>query len=254
MNLKSLFKKRNYLYLYYKYKSYPSTVNKFPNDYEGYESFKDILNYIAIEKFEKIVAVASGPSATKIEYSDNYLYLCTNSSIELVKNKVNYIYSVSDEFYLYKYLNSFKEDRYWLSTFFYFFLNSASEPKKNVISKYLTSTSRSRKEFLIINEKNSFNSDNFYSDIHEVFVKWDYDHFGVNSGFNNLVLAAVVASFTDLPLVSYGLDMGVGGECYFNKASSLGRSIKGDFSKEKVAEFLEILKNEVVFENKSNFK
>ncbi|MAO38232.1 MAG: hypothetical protein CMP12_20455 [Zunongwangia sp.] len=254
MNLRSLFKKRNYLYLYNKYKSYPSTVNSFPNDYSEYESFKDILKYIAVENFEKVVAVASGPTAKNIEYNDKYLYFCTNNSIELVKNKVNYIYTVSDEFYLYKYLNSFKEDQYWVSTFFYFYLNSASESKKNDISKYLTNNSRSRKEFLITNEKNSFNSDKINSDIKEVFVKWKYNHFGVNSGFNNLVLSSIVANFANLPLVSYGLDMGEGGQYYFNKPSSLGRSIKGDFSKAKVTEFLKVLNNEVTFENNSNFK
>src|SRR5690606_30035872 len=84
---------------------------------------------------------------------------------------------------------------------------------------------------------------------------FNYQHFGVNSGFNTLVFAAVMALKAGKPLESYGLDAGVGGEKYFHKNSTLGLNIKKENTKSKITEFLlAISKSDLMFVNHSNFK
>ncbi|UAB86178.1 hypothetical protein INR75_09360 [Zunongwangia sp. SCSIO 43204] len=254
MRIKSIFNKRNYIHLYHKYKAYPNSVNCFSFNHE-LDCYKGLLESVQINKFEKVIAIASGPSSKKVILNDKNLYFCCNNSIQLLKESgCYYLYTLSDDYYVWKYLKTFEKDNYWLSTIFYFYLSKSTIKKRNLIATYLENYSRGKPEVLVTNDTKDLNSNRIYSDIQSVFEKWNYKHFGVNSGFNNLVLAAVAAHFLDLPLISYGLDMGIGGEEYFDHKTKLGHSIKGDFSKRKVYEFISIVDKEIDFENFSNFK
>ncbi len=255
MNIKSLFTKRNYIHLYHKYKFYPKTVSTPANQFSHFSSFQHILDYIEIEQFDKIVAVASGPSSNHIDWNENTLYFCCNNALKLVeKSQCKFVYTVNDDFYLYKYLKTFEASENWLTTLFYFYVNDHTRYKRNLIWDYLNTYKREKIEFLITNDSNNINSKSLNDSLIDVFSKWGYEHFGVNSGFNNLVLAAVAANYSNLPLASYGLDMGIGGEKYFDVSTTLGKSIKSDFSKTKVLEFLNIIQENLKFSNYSYFK
>ncbi|MGB8704597.1 MAG: hypothetical protein WCD31_06185 [Gillisia sp.] len=61
----------------------------------------------------------------------------------------------------------------------------------------------------------------------------------MNSGFLILVFGYMLAYYGGIPLKIYGLDLGEKEEAYFNKQVKLGKTIKSDFTKKKVREFLE---------------
>lgn len=241
MNLKSLFTKNNYIYLYNLLKPYPKSVFSEPKDNSGFNSLNEIIEYIELKKYDSLTVVACGPSANYIKNTDNSLFLSTNRAIELT-DIYPFIYMVADPFCLVNYIKNFKTNKNWKGTFFWYYTNKQKSKAIEIklLKKYLSSYSRERREFLITNT----NRHNELQSVHQEIVafckeKMDIDYFGVNSGFQILVFGYVLAYKSNITLKVYGLDLGEKKEAYFNKEMKLGKTIKSDFTKRKVNEFLE---------------
>ncbi|WP_158837989.1 hypothetical protein [Polaribacter sp. L3A8] len=257
MKIKSLLNKRNYEFYYNIIKLYSMSVRRVPKNYDNYTELSNIIKYFDVDKYDKIAVVASGPSSKNIVLNNDTLYFTTNAAISLV-NKKDYVYVVNDSYYLIKYLKSFKESENWKGSVFLYATNEGREKEYGVklLYKYLKSKSRTKREFLITNNetKPALNS------VYEEFImyiknKLEIDFFGVNSGFIALALAYVLSDMCDKKLEIYGLDLGENGEGYFNKKITVGKSIKGNFTKNKVGDFLDkiySINNKV--SNKSYFK
>lgn len=239
MNLSSLFKKRNYIFLYHTLKRYTNSISK-PEDYLFYNSLISLTEYFKISNYNKIVVVASGPSAANMTLEEDAIYFCCNDSMEIVKSRPH-IYVVHDKFYLTKYLKSFKATDKWQGTLFWVYDNNS---KANLTSfqrvyRYITKRSRVKREFLITNFTYQNSSKLLNSElIMSLKNDFDFSYKSINSGFNTLLIASVIALKSNKRLEIYGLDMGAGGDKYYNKKAFIGKSIKGDANRGQVEIFL----------------
>ncbi|GGF08497.1 hypothetical protein GCM10011518_17150 [Flavobacterium limi] len=225
-------------------------------DYSDYDSLDDLSNYFKIADFKKIVVVASGPSAKKIVPEKDALYFCCNDSINIVKS-MPHVYVVHDPFYLTLYLKSFMASEKWLGTIFWIIDNN-SKVNSNSFEKvlhYILRKHRNKREFLITNYKYNKSSELLHKELTESLKEdFNFTYQSINSGFNTLMLAAVLACRKNKVLEIYGLDMGIGGNQYYNKKASIGKSISGDHNKEIVKDFLnQLYKRKNKIYNASNF-
>lgn len=241
MNISSLLKKRNYEYLYNIIKPYPKGVKNTPKDYSEFSKLSDIIAYLDVSSYDKIVVVASGPSSKTLTLEDKALYFTTNKAIALVKD-YNHAYIVNDSYYMSTYLKRYKPTETWKGTFFWYTTTPAMRENTviKMLYKYLGNKSRARREFLITN----VDEGKALPTIHEELItfvkdKLGINYFGVNSGFVTLVLAYIIADLTNKNIEIYGLDMGEKGEGYFDKKVTVGKSIKGESTKKIVGEFLD---------------
>jgi hypothetical protein len=256
MNLFSLFNKRNYIYFYHSLKPYSRSVKRGIQDYSNYDSLDHLEEYFQIADFKKIAVVASGPSAAKLVPDQETLYFCCNDSINIVKT-MPHIYVVHDPFYLMKYLKSFLPTDKWMGTVF-LIMDNNSKINYNSFEKvlhYILRKQRKKREFLITDYSYNKSSELLYNELIKIIKEdFGFSYQSINSGFNTLMLAAVLACKKDKPLEIYGLDMGVGGEEYYNKKASIGKSIKSDNNKKIVKEFLnQLYKQKNKIYNASNF-
>lgn len=240
MRIKSLFVKRNYVLLYNIIKRYPANVKSQVKKYDDYIELSKIIKYFEINKYDKIVVVASGPSSRNIVFDEKALYFTTNAALELVDER-DYVYILNDSYYLIKYLKTFKGSNGWKGTIFLYSATKNKEKEYGIkfLYKYFKNKSRSKREFLITNSKiaPSLNS------IHEEFIKYikdklDIDFYGVNSGFATMAFAFVLSDICNKKIEIYGLDLGEKEEGYFNKKVEVGKSIKGDYAKKNISNFL----------------
>lgn len=254
MNFFSLFNKRNYKLLYYKIKRYPKTVRKKNIDAKEFESVKNLIKYFNIKDFKAIVVVASGPTSKNISFKEDVLYITTNDAIKLVSS-YNFIYILQDPYYLIKYLKSFKGRKFWNGTIFFIENNISNKKTFLSIKKYLRKKIRNKREFLISNIKDFEYDNNIFEEFNSVLVNnINFEYEAINSGFMCVQIAYVFSILSNKPLHIYGLDMGIGGDTYFNLESELGKSIKSDVNRKKVAKVLKAMytsKAKII--NKSNF-
>ena len=255
MDYKSLFRLRNYQHFFHRIKPFPASVRKEALDYSEFKDLNDLIDYLEIKKYRKIVVVASGPSAAKLPKEQGNIYFSCNDSLQLVQD-LNHVYMLYDMFYLIRYLKTFKGGNGWKgSIFWYNFNNPHSLKIYKITRKYLSRYSRRKREFLVTN-RSAEDLQPLYEEVETLLQEvFNYRHYRVNSGFNTLVFAALLAYLADKPLEVYGLDMGVGGDAYFDKKSPLGRSVKSEKNRELVAVFLDKLySSKVDTKNFSNFK
>ena len=253
MKLKSIFNKRNYKYFYYSIKKYPKHVKNIKTDNSDFVNFDKLVKYFELNNFKNFAVVASGPSSKEIIFQKDVLYFCTNDSIELVKD-FNYVYIVQDLFYLTKYLKTHKGEHGWRGSIF-FLENIMLNRKSHIISKtYLENKSREKKEFLISNFINNNNSSRLFNEFLDKLKDVGVNFKSINSGFTCVQMCFLFSIITDKKMTIYGLDMGFGGEEYFNKKQKLGKSIKSNNNREKVREVLKSIYNsDVKVCNMSNF-
>lgn len=255
MKLSSVFNKANYKTIYYLLKPYPKGVKNGGVDYKGIESLKDIVAYLNIDAFEKLVIVASGPSSRNIEFSDKALYFATNDAMKLVKDH-NFVYLVNESFYRLRYLKTFVGKENWKGTFFWFAStrDNLKASGTQLLLKYIKLKHRTKKEFLITNTEDCPLLP-VHKEITE-FLKTELDikYYGVNSGYVMLVLVYCMAYISNKPVEIFGLDLGEKEEGYFDKKVEIGKSVKGDKAKEVVGTFLtKVYKREVPVINHSYF-
>lgn len=254
MNLFSLFNKRNYKYFYYKIKRYPKSVSKKAIGFKEITTIDDLINYFEIQQYKSIAVIASGPTSKNISLEKDVLYITTNDAIKIVSN-ANFIYIVNDTFYLTRYLKTFKADSFWRGTIFFIENIPSNIFLFSKIKKYLATKSRTKKEFLISSIKDNEYKNNIFDEFDRILKeKLGFSYEAINSGFMCVQIAFVFSTITKKPLYIYGLDMGVGGDVYFNAKSELGKSIKSDINRSKVEKVLNAMyKTQIKIINKSNF-
>ncbi|MGI0107845.1 hypothetical protein [Salinimicrobium sp. WS361] len=255
MDFKSLFRSRNYQHFFHRIKPFPASVKKEQLDYSEFKDLNAVIEYLEIKSYKKIVVAASGPSASKMSNEQGSLYFTCNDSLRLVQD-LPHVYMLYDMFYLTRYLKTYEGRSGWKgSIFWYNYNNPHSHKIYRLTCKYLNHYSRKKREFLITN-KGEEDLQPVYNQVETLLLEaFDYRHYRVNSGFNTLVFAALLAYLENKPLEVYGLDMGIGGDKYFNKDSPLGRSVKSQKNRELVGVFLDKLyKSKVETRNFSNFQ
>jgi hypothetical protein len=173
-----------------------------------------------------------------------------------VKHK-NFLYVVHDPYYLTIYLKSFTGYSSWKGTIFWILNN---ESKINFISfqkvlQYLSKKSRAKMELLITNFSYNQNAKALDDALKSYLVStFDFQYQSINSGFNCLLLAGILGHLNTISVEVYGLDMGDGGDTYFNKKGSIGKSIKGENNKLIVKDFLQkAYQSTMKITNYSNF-
>ena len=216
MKLKSFFQKRPYQYLWAKYFPFyiRARIQKTPTS----KCFIDIIKNLNQLNFDRLVVVASGPSARNVKLSDNCLYLCTNNSIDIVK-KQKFIYFIQDKYIVLRYLKFFKPNAQWQGTFCLVNNNDFEGNKKvyEYVSKYLKKYSRSKGEYLISDFNKTSLANTWFEELNSFLEKeFDYKFESLNSGFSLLILSVYIAFILDKPLEVYGLDFGYGGKEYFD--------------------------------------
>lgn len=239
MNLKSIFKKRNYKYLWYLLKPYPNSVKR-RDSFLSISTIDKLINALEVARFEKIVVVASGPTAKQMIKCENNLYISTNNAILLTKD-VPFIYIVNDSYYLMRYLKTFIGPKKWLGTIFWYFSTPSMLRNKSHLKliQYLETKRRNKEEILITNSDDSVAQSDLHREINGYLKKTiDFDFYGVNSGFVAVVIGFVLSHYSSKPMEIYGLDMGLKGGGYFNSGQELGKSINSDSSKSVVSDFL----------------
>lgn len=256
MNFKSIFKKRNYNYIFQLIKPFNSTVSNIATDISQINDLETLSTYFDVAHFEKIVVVASGPSSNKMKLENNALYICTNNSLQLVK-KQSFIYIVHDPYYLIRYIKSFYIYPFWKGTIFWIINNNS---KINNISykkafHYVIKKSRLKKEILITDFEYHANSKNLNILLqHYLESKFNFQYKSINSGFNCVLIGCVLSHFNKIPIEIFGFDMGVGGNMYFNKKATIGKSINGENNKMIVKDFFQkAYQSDINIINYSNF-
>ena len=144
MKFKALFNKRNYIHFYHLIKPYPKNTELIGLDYSDFKNLRSLIQYFEIKKYKKIVVVASGPSANKLLKDPTSLYFCCNESIKLVED-LDFIYMLQDPFYLMRYLKTFKGQKNWKGTVFWFYYNDSSRKMYDLIVSYLIKKSRKKR-------------------------------------------------------------------------------------------------------------
>lgn len=256
MNFKSIFKKRNYNYFFQLIKPYNDSVRNIPTDISEINDIDKLSDYFDVTHYKKIVVVASGPSSNKIRLEDDALYICTNSSLQLVK-KQSFIYIIHDPYYLTIYLKSFPGYQFWKGTVFWIVNNNSkiNNTSFQKVFRYLLKKSRIKKEILITDFDYNENSKTLDKSLKTYLKsKFDFQYKSINSGFNCVLIGCVLSHFNNIPIEVFGLDMGEGGDVYFNKKANIGKSIKGENNKIIVKDFLlKAYQSDINIINYSNF-
>lgn len=239
MNFKSIFKKRNYQYVWYVFSPFfPKVKNR--QSVNRFETLEHVIkDFFKDVQFDHLVVVASGPSARKLELSNSDFYACTNNSITIVK-KYRFFYFIQDKFIVLRYLKRFFNAPYWKGTFCIVNDNGYKGNKDvhELVSKYLKRYQRTEKEYLIsdINHEEPFSS--YYEEIKK-FLKseFDFEFVTLNSGFSLLLLSTYIAKVLNKPMKIYGLDYGEGGNEYFDGGKIDEHCSYADANKNIMGEF-----------------
>ena len=169
MTIKTLFKKRVYEYLFYRYLArYKNTKKvKSPN----YITLEDFIKAIPSD-FEEIVLVASGPSSKLLKKNPKHLYLCTNNSVDIV-NDQSFIYFIQDYFFTLRYIKNHFPHKKWIGTFCLTNENGYEGNRKvhQVVKKMLTKFKRSQNELLISDVYKEEPFDKSYKEFDDFLIK-----------------------------------------------------------------------------------
>ncbi len=187
---------------------------------------------------EKIVVVASGPTAKDVVLESDNFYLVCNSAYALVKN-VDSLYYVHDGFFIRKILaqTHFLKDQQELLFFYYQDVIDGKD------QDFLLAKIR-----LLTNKVYYFMSKEVHDANYQFFTQF-YLERGLpikvqNSGVFILLFGYYLASVMNKPLEIYGLDLGVGGAIHFDNKGVVGKSVLKDGVKANVERYLSFMYNE----------
>ncbi len=192
---------------------------------------------------KRIVVLCSGPSANKAKFSENCLYLVTNSGYSLV-NDFDFLYYVNDGFFVKKVLATqasfLKRNQ---KIFFYY--QKSKEHDKGFQFLFKNYKLLGNKKIFLINELDSnVNATTNIEDFHQFYYDRGLPIKVQNSGMFLLLFGYMLSVKMNLPLDIYGLDLGVGGEMHFNKKGVVGKSVLNNRVKENVEMYLNYMYSE----------
>ena len=208
----------------------------------------------AIVGKKNIVVMCSGPTANRMQPSQDDFYLVTNDSYKLVQNQ-DFLYYVHDGFFIRRFFaNQPLCDNHDKSIFLY---RSLNKPHLGNFKHFLKRKRHlSNQNFVISDfEDNVAHANDNYDDFHNFFEKHQIHTKIQNSGIFLLLLGFYIAYHNDLNLKIYGLDLGLGGKVHFEKGGFIGVSITHDRvkvnTKLQLDRMYQILGNRI--KNHSNF-
>lgn len=240
MNYKTFLKKRVYKFLFYKYLPFYKGAKKIKTLNNKKFTLVDIINSLEDDHIENLVLVASGPSSKKLELSDRDLYLCTNNSINLVKNH-RFLYYIQDYYFTLKYLKTFSTFKKWKGTFCIVNDDGYQVNKKvfDLVRTYLSKYKRKKNELLISDIDKVSPHLECYNELND-FLKKEFNctFFNLSSGFSILLLIVFIAEKLNKPIKVYGLDLGFGGNEYFDGKKISEHCSFSDSNQEKTRDFL----------------
>lgn len=216
------------------------------------QSLSDLL-----EEFKhknKIVVFCSGPSAKKATIEKNALYLVTNDGYRRMLNEdIEYLLYLNDQYTVRRILanNSiYKKNQKVL-----FFYSSSILHQDGW--RYLENKVHLLKEkslfFLLDNKRYPKARQNFL-EFEQFYHKENLEVKIQNSGMFLLLFGYYLAKELELPMEIYGLDLGLGGNYYFDSKTSPGKSVTRDRVKVNVKMYLDhIYTNHFEVKNFSNF-
>lgn len=209
----------------------------------------DILN--TYKNKERIVIVASGPSANAINLNKGYLYLTSNTGNRIVE-EYDFLYYLNDNFYINRALaGSFL--RPGQEILFFYTNTGLHKTGLGYLLKYLMLLGDKKMYFISENIKDVDAIDNF-KDFQKFYNERNLPVRVRNSGVFLLLFGFYLAHQMSLPVDIYGLDLGMGGNVHFDKKAVVGKSVTSDKVKIDVKMYLDhIYANCVDVKNYSNF-
>ena len=261
MNIRNIFNpyllKLNLSTFYYQYLSPFSNYHKVDSSRKDY-LLKDFIN--ELDKFERIIVVAGGPSSLNLKSNNDALYLAMNKSFTLVQN-LPFIYFVTENHFLYNYLKCGFKSNNWMGTIFRFELSTLSSnslKSLQYIIDYKKKYVRNKPEILctdFIDKNKDYNKnfndiEFFFNNIVGIKLK------SFNTGFSAVSIAFFIAHTLNIPLEIYGMDFGVGGKVHFDNTEMKSLSVVGSRIKRKYTELYKKIKsqNKIEIHNHSYFK
>ena len=218
-----------------------------------------------VRKFNKLIVIASGPSAKKLQLDSNSLCITTNSSYLILDENSNFIHIIKDLNYLRKFLMfglKYKPVAVIID------VNTHSNGKGlgakaiKLVNKYY---GRRKYDYPVVVTDNEnilkINKKNYRNDLSEFMAKHKISRKGSNSG--ELIYAyGVWLSFLNQikTLEIYGIDAGEGGQVHFDGRTTAKNHVAfrdkqkkamGDFFEECQSKFNHI-KNYSNFKNNTN--
>lgn len=215
-------------------------------------SLIELLNEYKEKK--KIVVFCSGPSGNKVTINKDCLYLVTNDGYKrMINEDVEYLLYLNDQFCVRRILAC--NSVYTINQKIIFYYSDSIlhqkgwkyiEDKVHLLDKLSLFFLLNNTEYPVA-QKNFMKFESFYKQKNlEIKIQ--------NSGMFLLLLGYYFAETLKLPLEIYGLDLGVGGNVYFNSNASPGKSVTRDRVKVNVKMYLDyIYRNHFDVKNFSNF-
>lgn len=235
--LKRIFRLSNYyrsLLLFYL--KYASRQKKFKKP----ASFSNLLD--SIGNPNKIIIVASGPSANKLIPRSDNLYIATNASYKLIGNHPM-IYAISDNVFVTKYIATGIPGKGVKGVIFRF--NKSDNGHMKIfkkVEKYFRISRSKVPELALTNFQSPISNTIDF----EVIEKWTQTHLNMafkqqNSGMFILLLGYFIANQLRKDIQIYGLDAGVGGIKHFDNKGLIGQSVYEDKVKKNLEHYLKTM-------------
>lgn len=255
MDFQTIFKKRIYEYLYYKYYPFYTSSQKDSQTNSPQISLAETVKKAIPEGTKSLVLVAAGPSSKNLPLRDDELYFCTNNSIKLVHKK-NFVYYIQDYFFTLRYIKMFFNEPNWRGTFCIVNDNGykVNTDVFRTLTKYLGKHKRNRGEYLLSDIYNQSPHVELFKELN-TFLKAEFDceFVSLNSGYSMLMLVSYFSKISGLPIKIYGLDLGEGGSVYFDGSKIDMHCSYADRNKEPVYKLLVQLYENYSVQNFSNF-
>jgi len=215
-------------------------------------SLIELLNEYKEKK--KIVVFCSGPSGKKVTIENDYLYLVTNDGYKrMVNENVEYLLYLNDQYCVRRILANNSVYKNNQKIIFYYSDSTLHQQGWKYLEDKVHILDKLSLFFLLNNTEYPVAQENFIK--LESFYKLKNLEIKIqNSGMFLLLLGYYFAETLKLPLEIYGLDLGVGGNVYFNSNASPGKSVTRDRVKVNVKMYLDyIYRNHFDVKNFSNF-
>lgn len=199
------------------------------------------INKVAHE-YDKIIVLASGPSAKQCETNDKALFITTNSSYLILNEKNSFIHIIKDLGYLYKFLIfglKFKPKAVIID------INTHSNGKGmgatsiKLVNKYLGKITFNYPVLVTDNENIiTLNKKNYRNEMINFLIKNSLSTWRSNSGELIYMYGIWLSSINSKQMLVYGIDAGEGGNKHFDGRTTANNHVAfRDENKKRMGEF-----------------
>jgi len=225
---------------------------------------KDLNNKFDINKtvkqYDKLIVLASGPSAKKCNLNTNSLFITTNSSYLILNEKNSFIHIIKDLGYLYKFLMfglKYRPKAVIID------INTHSNGKGmgatsiKLVNKFLGRIKYNYPVLVTDNENIiSINKKNYRNSVTDFLIKNSLSTWNSNSGELIYKYGLWLSVLNSKEMLVYGIDAGEGGNRHFDGRSTANNHVAfRDENKKRMGDFFETCQKKFShIYNYSNFK